>query len=318
MTSSSPVWITGVAGFIGINLAQSLISDGVKVIGFGHRAEEDVSTLCQGLSAYYGGGISQATLMAAKKAHGMPQKVFHLAGGATVGGSFADPLKDFEKNVGSASHILNFMGVHMRTPALFISSSAAIFGDGYTGEIMPDDALNPLSPYGAHKVAMENMARVYAQCFGLKIGIVRLFSVYGRELRKQLLWDACTRLQNGENPLRLGGTGRECRDWCHITDIVRYFRTVDVPRAGQCLIKNAGTSIPTQVETLAELLVKNWPDPVTIEFSQERRNGDPFSLLAALDQDMNFTWNMSVAEGVADYVEWFLKETAIEKSSVGH
>ena len=150
------------------------------------------------------------------------------------------------------------------------------------------------------------MHKIYARTYDLKITIVRLFSVYGRELKKQLLWDACSRLKAGESPLRLGGTGQERRDWCHITDIVRYFQTVPAPERGQLQIKNAGSSIVTTVETLAALLVKYWPEPVSATFSGERRAGDPFSLLCAPDSNFSFDWSMSVEDGVADYVDWFL------------
>jgi len=305
MTKSSVIWVTGVTGFIGINLARSVADIGAKVIGFGNREQGGINLDLGCLTAYYSGGLVPESLEQAVKSHGVPEKIYHLAGGATVGGSFSDPYGDFEKNVVSSARILNFMQAQAPKAILYISSSAAIFGDGYQGEITTNDALNPLSPYGAHKVAVENMAKIYARTYDLKISIVRLFSVYGRELKKQLLWDACSRLKAGETPLRLGGSGQERRDWCHITDIVRYFQTVPAPERGQLQIKNAGSSIVTTVETLAALLVKYWPEPVSATFSGERRAGDPFSLLCAPDSNFSFDWSMSVEDGVADYVDWF-------------
>ena len=55
--------------------------------------------------------------------------------------------------------------------------------------IKEDTPLNPISPHGRSKFAIEQRQR-YGRDHGLEIAIVRLFSVYGRGLRKQLFWDA--------------------------------------------------------------------------------------------------------------------------------
>lgn len=306
MSAVSTVWVTGVSGFIGINLARSLARDDVKVIGFGNRERRDIDVNLDCLTDYYSGGLTSDSLCAALNQYDAPQKIYHLAGGPTVGQSFQDPYGDFEKNVASAARLLSFVQEKIPETAIYISSSAAIFGDGYEAEIGADDGLNPLSPYGTHKVAMENMAKMYARTYSLKITIVRLFSVYGPELKKQLLWDVCSRLKAGENPLRLGGTGQERRDWCHVNDIVRYFQALPVPQPGECRLKNAGTSIATNVESLAGLLTQSWPEPVGAVFDGQSRAGDPFSLLSAADPELGFTWDVNVKDGVADYVAWFL------------
>ena len=79
-----------------------------------------------------------------------------------------------------------------------------------------------MSPYGQHKLMMEQMCRSYAVTFGIRSTVARLFSVYGPYLRKQLLWDLCSRLRSGEQTLVLGGTGAEMRDWTDVRDVARF------------------------------------------------------------------------------------------------
>ncbi|TIT17013.1 MAG: NAD-dependent epimerase/dehydratase family protein, partial [Mesorhizobium sp.] len=98
---AKPVWVTGAGGFIGLHLARFLAQKGCHVIGFGRKEAPEFAMATHG--AFLSGGVTVETLDAALAAHGRPAAVYHLAGGATVGQSIADPLKDFEQSVVSAA-----------------------------------------------------------------------------------------------------------------------------------------------------------------------------------------------------------------------
>ena len=85
-------------------------------------------------------------------------------------------------------------------------SSAAVYGPGHEGPIGEDARLDPASPYGCHKLVMELLCRSYARSFGVSIVLLRLFSVYGEGLQKQLLWDLCSKLARNRCG-QLGGLG---------------------------------------------------------------------------------------------------------------
>ena len=92
--------------------------------------------------------------------------------------------------------------------------------------------LAPMSPYGQHKLMMEQLCRSYAMIFGLRSTVARLFSVYGPHLRKQLLWDICSRLERNGRTLVLGGTGAEIRDWTDVRDVARLLTKIgELPAA---------------------------------------------------------------------------------------
>src|SRR5206468_9707518 len=110
---------------------------------------------------------------------------------------------------------------------VIVASSAAVYGAGHGGPIPEDAAVAPMSPYGQHKLMMEQLCQSYAVTFGLRSTVARLFSVYGPHLRKQLLWDICIRLQRGERALVMDGTGAEVRDWIDVRDVARLFAKIE-------------------------------------------------------------------------------------------
>jgi UDP-glucose 4-epimerase len=138
--------------------------------------------------------------------------------------------------------------------------------------------------------------------------VARLFSVYGAHLRKQLLWDMCSRLQRGERTLVLGGTGAEVRDWTDVRDVVRLLAKIaDLPQRESYQVINGGSGLGTTVADLTGMLVKSWGGDIAVGFSGTVRPGDPFSLLAndAKLRRLPFDWQIPIARGLTDYVGWF-------------
>jgi UDP-glucose 4-epimerase len=194
---------------------------------------------------------------------------------------------------------------------LIVASSAAVYGAQYNGPISEDAEPVPMSPYGQHKLMMEHLCRSYAVTFGLRSTVARLFSVYGPHLRKQLLWDMCSRLQRGERTLVLGGTGAEVRDWIDVRDAARLFAKIaEVPQRESYEVVNGGSGLGTTVADIAGMIVKNWVTDIEVRFSGIVRPGDPFSLLAddAKLRRLPFEWQIPLDRGLAEYVPWFKEQ----------
>jgi UDP-glucose 4-epimerase len=266
--ADAPVWITGAGGFIGAQLARRLVAAGQTVLTFGRPS----GTTLRPLDA---AGLEQALNQS-----GAPGVVYHLAGGSTVGHSFADPAADFDSNVASTIRLLDLLRRHAPAAHLVLASSAAVYGAGHAGPVGTSAALAPASPYGQHKRMAELAVEAQVAAFGLRASVLRLFSVYGPGLRKQLLHDICRRLAQGESPLELGGSGDELRDWVHVSDVCAAMASLSPPPAGQMAVYNLGTGRPTPVRTVAAGLIAALGLHVPLRFSGARRPGDPFCLLA--------------------------------------
>jgi UDP-glucose 4-epimerase len=303
------VWITGANGFIGRHLIRELADDGEIVHGVGHGAFAEADRHRLGLKAWVNGEIDAANLNALAAAHGTPSKIFHLAGGSSVGLSIGLPLEDFSRTVTSTARLLEWLRNAAPECLLIIASSAAVYGADHTGPIPEDATLAPMSPYGHHKLMMEQLCKSYGSSFGVRSMVVRLFSVYGPNLRKQLLWDACSRLSQGGPTLALGGTGDEIRDWTDVRDVVRLLATLSglPPVDEHCRVVNGGSGRATRVADIADMLVQNFGSTSAVSFSGLARPGDPKSLLAddSALRRIGFDWRIPVERGIADYVTWF-------------
>ncbi len=303
------ILVTGAHGFIGRHLSRYLSSQGkVTVVGLGHGTYSETELASWGMLASINGDVSFSNLNRIANDLGEPEEIYHLAGGSSVGTSLRIPEEDFKRTVASTCELLDWVRLNTPKTPVVVASSAAIYGAGHSGPIVENVAVVPFSPYGYHKRMAELLCESYSNNFGLKTSVVRLFSVYGPELRKQLLWDTCHRLARGTGPLEINGTGLEKRDWLHISDCVailaqaatfdKLFTTV-----------NGGTGIATTVAEVVTALGQLWDNRPKPTFTGISRSGDPTDLIAdtTFASRMGMKTVMEWKTGMAEYVEWFRK-----------
>jgi UDP-glucose 4-epimerase len=231
--------------------------------------------------------------------------IVHCAGSSLVAASFCDPDAEFRKSVGAAIEVLEFARHQRRRPRIVVLSSAAVYGRVTQLPISEDARLNPISPYGKSKLAIEVRCQQYGRNHGLEIAIVRLFSVYGHGLRKQLFWDACRKFARRES--RFGGSGDERRDWLHVHDAVRLIDAAAKSATSVVPIVNGGTGTSVRVRDALTQLRTLWPASVPeIAFSGEVRAGDPPGYEADMARAHALAWapKEDFAAGLSDYVSW--------------
>jgi UDP-glucose 4-epimerase len=193
-------------------------------------------------------------------------------------------------------------------------SSAAVYGAGHVEVLSEDTPVHPYSPYGHHKAIMEALCRSYGQNFGARSAIVRVFSAYGPGLRKQILWDLCSRLSSTRGDLVLDGTGLERRDWIHSSDVARLLvlAAQTLPSAEAPVI-NGATGNGHSVAEFAEKVLAAWGAASVVTFSGRSRPGDPVNLVADITRlsAFGFVPQVKLAQGIRSYVDWF-------RQSAGH
>ncbi len=140
-------------------------------------------------AGWVNGSVDSDNLANIARTVGLPDAVIHLAGGSLVGPSIANPGEDFRRTVQAMQHLLEWLRLANPAARVVVASSAAVYGDGHMQPISETAAYAPTSPYGTHKAMAEMLCRSYGRQYGMQIALVRLFSVYGPGLRKQLIWD---------------------------------------------------------------------------------------------------------------------------------
>ena len=161
---------------------------------------------------------------------------------------------------------------------------------------------------------MESLCKSYGDSYGIDFRIARLFSVYGTELKKQLLWDICKKLKNSNSNLILSGTGGELRDWVHIKDVTAALELIGFnnnPNHSNYI--NVGSGIGTSVQQVAKIVTNAWKKHTgkaiksNFGFTNHNRPGDPFSLIAEPSclTHLGFSAKVSLDEGIHEYVKWF-------------
>lgn len=297
------IWVTGSNGFLGSQLSEYLVRKNARVCGISRMVEK--SNQPNKTAAYtMNADISKDSLNALHKIQGSPDLVFHLAGGASVGRSVADPSKDFVDSVFATEALLSWLGTHTTAKVVF-SSSAAVYGQGSQNTISETQILAPVSPYGWHKKITEDLLHKHSQISDIQNVIIRIFSVFGPGLMKQLFWDIHQRLKKGTTSLEFSGTGKEIRDWIYISDLIEVIvqLALDPNATGETI--NVGTGNGTTVETAINSFLKAMNNSSTYAFSGQPIKGDPFSLVADISKMQSF-----YSPTFTDFAE-AIKETAI-------
>jgi len=300
--NAATVLVTGGLGFIGRHVARHFSSQGHRVIGVGHGNATETEAGEAGLCRWQSGDVLRRSLESLAEPIDL---IVHCAGTSLVAASFSDPDAEFRKSVGAAAEVLEFARHQTRRPRIVVLSSAAVYGIVTQLPIKEDAPLNPISPYGKSKLAIEQRCLQSGRDHGLEIAIVRLFSVYGRGLRKQLFWDACQKLARDDG--RFGGTGDERRDWLHVDDAVRLIDGALTRASAAVPIVNGGTGHAIKVRDALTQLRGLWPASAPqLTFSGEARPGDPPGYEADITRARALEWapTRAFTEGLADYVAW--------------
>jgi UDP-glucose 4-epimerase len=307
------IWITGGKGFIGRHLARRCAESGARVLGIGHGLWPSGDAANWSFSHWINGEIESSNLSQLARASGLPDTVFHLAGGSSVGLSLQNPLEDFTRTVETTARLLEWTRIQAPDARVLAVSSAAVYGAGHSALIAENAPISPYSPYGCHKSMMEALCRSYGENFGLKTGVVRLFSVYGPGLEKQLIWDLCHKLHTDRTGLlTLGGTGEEMRDWIHVSDAVELLWAARGACDVRCAFLNGGTGVGTAISQVADEVLRAWGAAREVIFSGIARPGDPRYLVADTSRarGLGFDPRMAFSPGVQGAVDWFRSRSA--------
>lgn len=293
--------IIGSEGFIGAHLCDHFLSRGYEVFGADiieapANSKYRYSKVSR-LSNEWEGLLTANTF----------DFCINAAGIGNVSYSVSHPLIDFEANSFDVIKILDAIRKgHTHCKYLHISS-AAVYGNPAKLPVKESAPLNPISPYGYHKWMSELLCKEFHSLFGLKIAIVRPFSVYGEGLRKQILWDLCNKCYN-QKEIVLFGHGTETRDFIHISDLCRSIELLLKNASFEYDIYNLANGNGIEIKEIADRVSVRFPES-SISFNQKIKEGDPLYWTSDISKikSLGYLNQISLENGINNYIDWFLK-----------
>ncbi len=218
--------VTGVAGFIGSQVAERLLEQGHQVRGidcftdyYPRRLKE--LNLAPSLASP-GFSFVEQDIMAVEPASLLEgvDVVIHLAAQAGVRRSWGANFQIYtHNNLLTTQRLLEAAKDHGLRRLVYASSSS-VYGDTQDLPMRETSACWPVSPYGVSKLAAEHLCHLYTKNFGLDTVSLRYFTVYGPRQRPDMAFHRFIRAQLEGTGFRLFGDGEQSRDFTFVSDIV--------------------------------------------------------------------------------------------------
>ncbi len=237
--------VTGVAGFVGSNLAESLLDLDQEVVGLdnfatGKRANLDELRALVGPERwarfrFIEGDVASPEVC--REAVTGADVVLHQAALGSVPRSIEEPLASNAANV--TGHLALLEAARRAGVRRFVyASSSSVYGDSPRLPKVEEDLGRPLSPYAVTKVADELYATVYGRLHGMETVGLRYFNVFGRRQDPEGAYAAVipkwiAAMIRGDE-VRINGSGAISRDFCYVKNVVQanlLAATVDTPEA---------------------------------------------------------------------------------------
>jgi nucleoside-diphosphate-sugar epimerase len=218
--------VTGCAGFIGSHLVESLLADGVDVLGVdcfneNYPAADKWANL-EDARAYDGFAFLEADLVTADVDALLTDcdTVFHLAAEPGVRSSWGRRFDRYvHNNVTATQRLLEATSTEPWRRIVYASSSS-VYGDAEELPTREDATPQPLSPYGVTKLAAEHLCQLYHAEHGVMAVALRYFSVYGPRQRPDMAFRRFCEAAIERRPIELFGHGDQTRDFTFGADIV--------------------------------------------------------------------------------------------------
>jgi UDP-glucose 4-epimerase len=273
--------ITGVEGFLGRGVGRLATAFGYEVLGIRRRSRPEGRSPC----TYVQEDIASPDYSAVIRDFA-PDVILHAAGPASVSSSFTAPLDDLRAGILSWANTLDSIRRSKHDPLVLFPSSAAVYGNPITLPIIEESVVAPISPYGFHKAACELLAREYSACFGLDIVICRLFSIFGPDQRRLLVWELYQKFKGPGSDVWLDGSGEEIRDYLsmddtaaallQLTEILR--SRIQNHRTALCnnQIINVASGKEIRVLNVAQLIGQRVGSSKPIRCRHKEQQGDPW------------------------------------------
>lgn len=273
------VLVTGGAGFIGSHLCDALLSkeDHVTVVdnlvlgridNISHLIGKDNFVFIQD-------DILNVEAMEKVFYKGNFDMIYHLAANSDIQKGGNNPDVDYNLTFNTTFIILQLMKKY-GVKKLFFASTSAIFGESY--DVLSENygPLEPVSNYGAAKLASEAFISAFSSMYGIKVWITRFPNVVGERFTHGVIYDFIKKLRFNPNELEVLGNGEQCKPYIYVKDLVDGILYVIDHSEDRYNVYMLGSTGRTKVKDIAKMVIEEMSLTAEIRYTGGDRgwNGD--------------------------------------------
>ena len=286
--------VTGGAGFIGSHLVDTLVAQGNEILV--------IDSLCAGRKETIAQHIDSCKVRFVKKdllSDGWQDtiegadRLFHLAADPDVRQSAVSPDPTLQNNIIATYRILESMRLH-DVPELVFTSTSTVYGDA---TVIPTPEtytpLEPISVYGATKLACEALISAYCHSFGMKAWVFRFANIIGSRSGHGVITDFIQKLEKNPAELEILGDGRQTKSYLEVHECVAAMLFAVGHARDSVNTFNIGSEDWIDVRSIAEIVIEEMhiPGPKFIFTGGERGwVGDVPRMQLAVDRIKALRW----------------------------
>ena len=303
--------ITGVAGFIGSHLAEKLLADGHDVVGIDNFLdnyprsfkEQNLSTIAGHRNFnFLADDLLQVDLKTLLRD---VSYVFHLAGQPGVRSSWGTEFSRYTENNIGATQLLLEAAKDFKLAKFVYASTSSVYGDTADLPMREEGGTRPISPYGATKLAAEQLCYLYWKAYGVPTVSLRFFTVYGPRQRPDMFFHIFMRALLRGDEVPLFDDGEQTRDFTYCADIVDgIVAAAHYPGKGEIFNLGGGSEV-TLLKAIA--LVEKISGRQAKFKRYDRQKGDVRHTRGRLDQaieKLHYSPRVDLAQGLEAQWNW--------------
>lgn len=321
--------VTGVAGFIGSNLLETLLRLNQRVVGLdnfatGHQRNLDEVQSLVPPEQWNNFNFIKGDVRSLEDCHNACASVdyvLHQAALGSVPRSLADPITTNNTNITGFLNML-VAARDAKVQSFTYAASSSTYGDHPALPKVEENIGSPLSPYAVTKYVNELYANVFSRCYEFKATGLRYFNVFGPRQDPDGAYAAVIpkwtdSLLRGE-PIYINGDGETSRDFCFIDNAVQAnllaATSVNQDAKGQVYNVAVGdrTSLNQLFQLIRERLVGIGVNQNIVPIYRDFREGDVRHSLADINkarERLGYTPTYRLADGLTVAIPWYTRKT---------
>ncbi len=255
------ILVTGGAGFIGSHLSDALaeLEGEITILdnfsaGLLGNIERLLKQMPQKVKLLRGDCTNPIHV---KKALRNVQIVFHFAANPEVRLELSDPKTCFRQNIFATYVLLQQLKANPKPYTLVFASTSTVYGEPGIIPTHEDYApLEPISLYGASKLASEALISAYAHTYDYKAIIYRLANTIGPRSQHGVVHDFIQKLKSNPHELEILGDGTQAKSYLHVSDCIDAMLLGLEKSRNQVEIYNVGSKDQIDVGTIAQIIIE--------------------------------------------------------------